>query len=198
MRDINEYTGSILRTAREEAHTLRQEAAQRRETLLAEQRGQLALEDARKREELSLWLDKEYAQRLAHRRRAVQKELSRYKQQLMAQTFDQALEQLNALSQERLVGLLRRAVSRLEPGAYELVLGSITAERFSPPALVEAVTPPSGVSLTLSGDTLPGQGGFVLRSGVVEYVFLFEDLLRELREQRGSEIIRRLFEQEES
>ena len=85
MRDINEYTGSILRTAREEAHTLRQEAAQRRETLLAEQRGQLALEDARKREELSLWLDKEYAQRLAHRRRAVQKELSRYKQQLMAQ-----------------------------------------------------------------------------------------------------------------
>ena len=63
---------------------------------------------------------------------------------------------------------------------------------------MEAVTPPSGVSLTLSGDTLPGQGGFVLRSGVVEYVFLFEDLLRELREQRGSEIIRRLFEQEES
>ena len=198
MRDINEYTGSILRTAREEAQTLRQEAAQRRETLMAEQRGQLALEDARKREELSLWLDKEYAQRLAHRRRAVQKELSRYKQQLMAQTFDQALEQLNALSQERLVGLLRRAVSRLEPGAYELVLGSITAERFSPSALVESVTPPLGVSLTLSGDTLPGQGGFVLRSGVVEYVFLFEDLLRELREQRGSEIIRRLFEQEES
>jgi hypothetical protein len=163
MRDINEYTGSILRTAREEGEALRSEAARRREAFLAEQRGQLELEDARKREEFGLWLDREYALRLAHRRRAAQKELSGY---------------------------------RLEPGDYEVVFGSQTAERISPSALIGAVAPPPGVSLSLSLDTLPGQGGFVLRSGVVEYVFLFGDLLRDLREQRGSETIRRLFEQE--
>ena len=197
MRDIKEYTDSILVKAREEGEALRAEATRRREALLADQKGQLEQEDARKREEFSLWLDREYAQRLAHRRRAVQKELSAYRQQLMALTFEQTLEQLNGLSRERLIALFQRAVNRLrEPGAYEAVFGSLTAGRIPPSAFLDAITPPPGVSITCAPEPIPGEGGFVLRSGVVEYVFLFRDMLWELREQRGSETIRRLFEQE--
>lgn len=195
MRDIKEYTGAILQKAREEADLLRTEASKRREALLAEQKRQLEVEYARKRDEIGGFLDREYGQRLENKRRAVQKELSGCRQQLMALTFDQALEQLNGLPEERLIALFQRAADRLQPGTYEAVFGSITARRVPSSVLSEKIIPPPGVSISYTGEAIPGEGGFVLRAGVVDYVFLFRDMLQELREKRGSETIRRLFEQ---
>lgn len=197
MRDIKAYTDSILLKATKEGEQLREEASRRRQAFLSEQKKQLEQEHVLKRGEISRFLDEAHEQRLAAKRRAMQKELSGYRQQLMALTFDQALEQLNALSFERMLGLFQRAVNSLpEKGTYEAVFGSITAERIPADAFAKAVLPPQGVHLSYAQEPLPGEGGFLLRSGVVDYVFLFKDMLQEIRDKKGSQIIRRLFDQE--
>lgn len=198
MEGIEKITARIIEDAEREIAAMQQETEEEVNTLLAQAqteaeqesmelliRGRRAAEE--RRERLSSSADME-CRKL---------ELAA-KQELLQQSFDAALEELCALPQERYVTLLSAlAVEASSSGRERMILSARDADRLGEEIVkaANAVLQKAGRrgELTLSQETRPIPGGFILAEGDVELNCAFDTLIRLQREKLEKEVAAILF-----
>ena len=120
------------------------------------------------------------------------------KQELLQQSFDAALEELCALPQERYITLLSTlAVEASSSGRERMILSARDADRLGEEIVkaANAALQRAGRrgELTLSQETRPIPGGFILAEGDVELNCAFDTLVRLQREKLEKEVAAILF-----
>ena len=198
MEGIEKITARIIEDAEREIAAMQQETEEEVNTLLAQAqteaeqesmellvRGRRAAEE--RRERLSSSADME-CRKL---------ELAA-KQELLQQSFGAALEELCALPQERYVTLLSAlAVEASSSGRERMILSARDADRLGEEIVkaANAALQKAGRrgELTLSQETRPIPGGFILAEGDVELNCAFDTLIRLQREKLEKEVAAILF-----
>lgn len=198
MEGIEKITARIIEDAEREIAAMQQETEEEVNTLLAQAqteaeqesmelliRGRRAAEE--RRERLSSSADME-CRKL---------ELAA-KQELLQQSFDAALEELCALPQERYATLLSAlAVEASSSGRERMILSARDADRLGEDIVkaANAALQKAGRrgELTLSQETRPIPGGFILAEGDVELNCAFDTLIQLQREKLEKEVAAILF-----
>ena len=115
------------------------------------------------------------------------------KQAVMEETYAKALEKLRNLSETRYVEVLTELLLQAAPhGAGEVLFSAQDRETVGQ-AAVDAANGKSGGKLTLSGETAPIQGGFILKDGNVEVNCAFDTLVRLQKAETAGQVAQRLF-----
>lgn len=114
------------------------------------------------------------------------------KQEMVEQAYALALDRLCSLSGETKVNLLADLMARASStGTEEVVFSS--ADQADGAKAVEAANVSSGKHLTLSTDTAPIRGGFILRDKNVEVNCAFETLVRLQKAETAGAVAKILF-----
>lgn len=122
------------------------------------------------------------------------KDLLTAKQEMVGKAFDLALEKLCSLSDDEYVAMLvKLALSAVSSGREQMIFSQKDRNRIGK-AVVIAVNDalPNG-SLTLSEQTRPMHGGFILSDGAIEVNCTFETLVRLQRGEIAGEVANVLF-----
>ena len=177
MNGIEKITGRIRSDAQAEADAIlaaaRKEAGETEASFRRQAEGERAL--------LLAKAEKAAAEREERLVSAAQmegrKSILAARQEMVEKAFDTALERLCSMPEEQyvqvLVGLVQKASS---PGSEEVLFSPADRKRVGK-AVVEGANA-TGKHLTLSGETRPIRGGFILRDGSVEVNCAFETLIR--------------------
>ena len=115
------------------------------------------------------------------------------KQAVMEETYAKALEKLRNLPEARYVEVLTELLLQAAPHGVGEVLFSAQDRETVGQAAVDAVNGKSGGKLTLSGETAPIQGGFILKDGNVEVNCAFDTLVRLQKAETAGQVAQRLF-----
>ena len=111
----------------------------------------------------------------------------------LEETYAKALEKLRNLSETRYVEVLTELLLQAAPhGAGEVLFSAQDRETVGQ-AAVDAANGKSGGKLTLSGETAPIQGGFILKDGNVEVNCAFDTLVRLQKAETAGQVAQRLF-----
>ena len=116
------------------------------------------------------------------------------KQDLVAESFDRAAEQLVNLPEEQYVALLAKLAAEASvTGEEEIVLNARDRAAVGQKVVDAANAKLSGGKLTLSADTGDFKGGLILRRGSIEANCTAELLVQLRREDMASELAKVLF-----
>ena len=115
------------------------------------------------------------------------------KQAVMEETYAKALEKLRNLPEARYVEVLTELLLQAAPHGVGEVLFSAQDRETVGQAAVDAANGKSGGKLTLSGETAPIQGGFILKDGNVEVNCAFDTLVRLQKAETAGQVAQRLF-----
>ena len=115
------------------------------------------------------------------------------KQAVMEEVYAKALEKLRSLPQDRTVEVLASLLNEAAPQGKGEVLFSAQDRETVGQAAVDAANGKSGGKLTLSGETAPIQGGFILKDGNVEVNCAFDTLVRLQKAETAGQVAQRLF-----
>lgn len=122
------------------------------------------------------------------------------KQELLEETFTAAVEQLCSLPQEEYLALIASLAAEAAEGGEQMILSPRDAERYGTEVILMANTALRAAGkrgeLTLSAETRPIPGGFILSSGDVELNCAFDTLVRLRREKLEKEVAKILFPNE--
>jgi len=111
------------------------------------------------------------------------------RQALVKEVFEEALRRLQSLSDQEYRALLKRMFLKMAQGGEEVIVSPADRTRISQDFLEEL-----NLNLSLSSETRPIKGGFILRKGGVEINNSFDLLIYSLREEFEPEIVKILFE----
>ena len=116
------------------------------------------------------------------------------KQDLVAESFDRAAEQLVNLPEEQYVALLAKLAAEASvTGEEEIVLNARDRAAVGQKVVDAANAKLSGGKLTLSADTGDFKGGLILRRGSIEVNCTAELLVELRREDMAAELAKVLF-----
>ena len=116
------------------------------------------------------------------------------KQDLVAESFDRAAEQLVNLPEEQYVALLAKLAAEASvTGEEEIVLNARDRAAVGQKVVDAANAKLSGGKLTLSADTGDFKGGLILRRGSIEANCTAELLVEMRREDMAAELAKVLF-----
>ena len=116
------------------------------------------------------------------------------KQDLVAESFDRAAEQLVNLPEEQYVALLAKLAAEASvTGEEEIILNARDRAAVGQKVVDAANAKLSGGKLTLSADTGDFKGGLILRRGSIEVNCTAELLVELRREDMAAELARVLF-----
>lgn len=123
------------------------------------------------------------------------KEVLQAKQEVIDEAFQLALKKLTQLPQEEYVALLSDLAVKAAAKGNEALIFSVADRARVGKAVVVAANQKLGERgrLTLSQETRPMQGGFILSDGVVEVNCTFETLVRLQRETLSTQVADVLF-----
>lgn len=121
------------------------------------------------------------------------------KQEVLEQAFDRALEKLLALPQEKYTALLTDlAVQASSTGREKLIFSPADRARVGKTVVLAAnerlAKADPNAMLTLSEETRPMEGGFILSGGDVEVNCTFATLVRLQRSELAGQVAKVLFE----
>ena len=208
MDGLEKITARISADADAEIQAIRDKAQAQAEELLAQARAQA---------------EKEKGELLARGRRSAEERKARLisaaqmegrkmslaaKQEVLDEAFRQALEEMCSLPEEQYIQLLARlAVQASSTGREQLIFSPKDRTRIGKAvvmaandALVKQVAPelPDAITdsklLTLSEETRPIRGGFIMVDGPVEVNCAFEAMVRAQREQLEKPVAEILFQ----
>ena len=111
----------------------------------------------------------------------------------LEETYAKALEKLRNLPEARYVEVLTELLPQAAPHGVGEVLFSAQDRETVGQAAVDAANGKSGGKLTLSGETAPIQGGFILKDGNVEVNCAFDTLVRLQKAETAGQVAQRLF-----
>ncbi len=124
---------------------------------------------------------------------AARKDLLTVKQEMVGKAFERALEKLCALNDEEYTALLTKLALQCAKGNEQLIFSQKDRTRVGK-AVATAVNEALGDgNLTLSEQTRPISGGFILSDGDVEVNCAFETLVRLMRGEISGEVAGVLF-----
>lgn len=122
------------------------------------------------------------------------------KQELLEETFATAVEQLCSLPRGEYLALIASLAAEAAEGGEQMILSPRDAEQYGTEVIVMANTALRAAGkrgeLTLSAETRPIPGGFILSSGDVELNCAFDTLVRLRREKLEKEVAKILFPNE--
>ena len=123
------------------------------------------------------------------------KEVLRAKQEVIDEAFRLAMDKLTQLPQEEYVSLLADLAVQASAKGNEALIFSVADRARVGKAVVVAANQKLGERgrLTLSQETRPMQGGFILSDGVVEVNCTFETLVRLQRNTLSTQVADVLF-----
>ena len=123
------------------------------------------------------------------------KEVLRAKQEVIDEAFQLAMKKLTQLPQEKCVALLADLAAQAASKGTEALIFSAADRARLGKAVVVAANQKLGDKgqLTLSQETRPMQGGFILSDGVVEVNCTFETLVRLQRNTLSTQVADVLF-----
>jgi len=115
------------------------------------------------------------------------------KQEMVERAYQRALEKLQTMPEQAYTEVLAALlVQASATGREEAIFSPKDRERVGK-AAVEQANQTTGKRLTLSQETRPMEGGFILRDGNVEVNCAFETLVRLERAQSAGMVAKRLF-----
>ena len=119
------------------------------------------------------------------------------KQEMVERAYDLALEKLCAMPKAQYVEAAARLLVMAAPdGRGEVILSAEDRTRVGADLVAKANTLLKNGKLTLSGQTRPIRGGFILKNGNVEVNCTFETLVRLQRTETAGAVAKQLFPEE--
>ncbi len=115
------------------------------------------------------------------------------KQQLLEDTFDLALTKLRALPKEEYTALLTKLLVRAGQSGGEVMFNQTDRAQVGKAVVTAANEAMKDGCLTLSEETRDIQGGFVLKSGLVELNCALETLVEQEKEAMSVSVATHLF-----
>ena len=174
---------AILAEAQASADAIAADYAQRAEKAAAERLAKGTEAAAQREERLISMADMER-----------RKDLLAAKQDMVGKAFDKALEQLCNLSDAEYVAMLTKlAVAASNSGKDQLIFSQKDRTRVGKDVVIAANEALNDGHLTLSEQTRPMRGGFILSDGAIEVNCTFETLVRLQRGEIAGEVANVLF-----
>lgn len=194
MNGIEKLTQQISADAQAEIDALTAEAQAKADAIAADyaQRAQKAADDIRVRGEAAAAQREERLISMAAMEG--RKELLAGKQDMVSKAFDLALDKLCELPEEEYVALLAKLAASCAAGKEQLIFSQKDRTRVGKAVVMAANEALGGGALTLSEQTRPIRGGFILCDGDVEVNCAFETLVRLQRGEISGEVAKVLFE----
>ena len=181
--DAQAEIDAILAEAREKADAITADYARQAEKAAADRLAKGEEAAAQREERLIAMADMEG-----------RKELLAAKQEMVSRAFDQALEQLCSLPDEEYMAMLTKlAVTASTSGKEQLIFSPKDRARVGKAVVIAANEALKDGRLTLSEQTRPMAGGFVLSDGAIEVNCTFETLVRLQRGAIAGEVAGVLF-----
>ena len=192
MKDLEQLKQQVLKEVEEDfSHQLAVATKEEEErtnvmnATLAEQ--EVAKKTQLKQRAKQLW-DKE-KQSLVN---ASKKEILQEKRRLLDSVFDEVYSLMSGWSGVTLVQFIQSAVAQLpKQGKITLVLGEATANQLSQEDIYQLT---NSSELEVSQTTLKQKVGFVLQQSGIEYNYLFDALLKDLKQEYSPELAKKAFE----
>ena len=192
MKDLEQLKQQVLKEVEEDfSHQLAVATKEEEErtnvmnATLAEQ--EVAKKTQLKQRAKQLW-DKE-KQSLVN---ASKKEILQEKRRLLDSVFDEVYSLMSGWSGVTLVQFIQSAVAQLpKQEKITFVLGEATASQLSQEDIHQLT---SASELEVSQTTLKQKGGFVLQQSGIEYNYLFDALLKDLKQEYSPELAKKAFE----
>ena len=193
MEGIEKITAKIQADAQAEADRLRAEADEKIAALRAQAEAQAEQESAA----ILARGEKAAKERLERLSSAAGMETRKLelaaKQEVLAQAFQLALDDLCTLPEEQYIALLTTLLKKASStGREEVIFSPKDRERLGQKA-VDAANAAIPAQLTLSGQTRPMGGGFILADSDVELNCTVETLVRLQREKLEKAVVQVLF-----
>lgn len=113
------------------------------------------------------------------------------KQEVIARSFDEALERLANLNESEYIAFLADGISKAAEDGSQVLLNARDHDAVGDKVitLVRAM----GKKVTLSDETIRAKGGFILRCGAVELNATLETMLGAVREEVTPQVVKALF-----
>lgn len=192
MKDLEQLKQQVLKEVEEDfSHQLAVATKEEEErtnvmnATLAEQ--EVAKKTQLKQRTKQLW-DKE-KQSLIN---ASKKEILQEKRRLLDSVFDEVYSLMSGWSGVTLVQFIQSAVAQLpKQEKITLVLGEATASQLSQEGIHQLT---NTSELEVSQTTLKQKVGFVLQQSGIEYNYLFDALLKDLKQEYSPELAKKAFE----
>lgn len=192
MKDLEQLKQQVLKEVEEDfSHQLAVATKEEEErtnvmnATLAEQ--EVAKKTQLKQRAKQLW-DKE-KQSLVN---ASKKEILQEKRRLLDSVFDEVYSLMSGWSGVTFVQFIQSAVAQLpKQEKITLVLGEATASQLSQEDIHQLT---SASELEVSQTTLKQKVGFVLQQSGIEYNYLFDALLKDLKQEYSPELAKKAFE----
>lgn len=121
------------------------------------------------------------------------KTLLAVKQEMVEQAYSRALEKLRSLPEAERVSVLAELLARASSNGREEVIVSPEDHDGAGRAAVEQANAAAGLQLTLSEETRPIRGGFILRDGSIEMNCAFDTLIRLQKTETAGMVAKKLF-----
>ncbi|GMA46181.1 V-type ATP synthase subunit E [Tetragenococcus muriaticus] len=120
------------------------------------------------------------------------------KQQLLKELFDEALKKIRGMSEKEFNQFVATNLKQVDlNGDVEMIVAQNSvdyATEENKQVWQEAAVPE--MNLSISQNTVPKRGGFLLRQGEIEYNFTFEAMLSTSEEELSSELLNLIFKEE--
>ena len=196
MNGIDKITGQIDADVRREVDAMIEDARAKAEETLrqSEQRGEKEAADLLERGKKAAAEQEERLVSMA--RLEGRKQVLAAKQDLVAEAFDKALEQLVNLPEEECVPMLAALAAKASStGKEKVVLSQRDRARYGKKIVTRANEPlGEHAMLTLAEETRPIQGGFILLGDRVEMNCSYEGLVRLQKESMTAQVAQVLFQ----
>lgn len=173
LNTANAEAKELLNSASENARRERAKAMQRYNAMLSDQKAQLEKTAA-----------DQITNTLKQHEDKLKRERTMFATTLINQLFSEAENALFALTPDVFLNFYSGCLSNIKlSGKYEAVLGALSAKDMPENIKGMLEVQSKDFSVSISSETIPNQGGFILRRSPVEFSFLFSDLLSQIRQK---------------
>ncbi|EDP67982.1 V-type ATPase, subunit E [Carnobacterium sp. AT7] len=193
MSDLKLLTERLIENKKAEVQVKIKEAEAEKAQLLEESARSLAEEKAK---QISL-IDSRLARKFEQDKHTLQinkrNELLSEKQKMLKLVFNKAEEQMNQWTdtefQQFLLSVLKQ---HKDSESIELILGQYSIDKVSDDWINKVAK--EEVNIQLSTETISKKNGFILKKTGIEYNYLFDELVKDIKGQLVSSVSKQLFD----
>lgn len=195
MATIDEIKNNVLAKVRDEEEEKAKQEKEKIKAKIDEQLEQIASESDGRNARLKKQDEQAEKNRQQQIQKAQRSKELEMQDRLMQDIFQEALHELNGLSDDDLFDLVKRALNSVPERATELVLGANNEQQLTEEQLQSLKAEHS--ELTISEDTVKNAGGFILSQDAVDYNYTFKALLAEVENSLSATFIKWAKDEEE-
>ena len=137
----------------------------------------------------------EMRHRLERYSRRLNRELLTYRRELLNELFDMAVRKLSSISEEEYSDVFLSAIKDLS-GCFTLYIGEYSQDKLRTQTIENAVKALPGLEIKISPDVVAQKSGFVIMDSRVEYNYLFEDFIEDMKSEQAAKILKEVFEED--